>query len=151
MPSHIRRTPLQATPQQAYDYLTQPARWHEWHTASLGTEPAAPASLPAGATFVEHIRTAGFRRRLQWRVVAAQRPDYWEAAASMEDGSRVRLRYDFAADGAGTCFTRQLDYTVAPLWLRAVDTVIGRFRIRRESAVALQRLQQHFERLAAGG
>ena len=144
MPSHTSRTPLDATPQQAYDYLSMPACWHEWHAASLGTIPDARASLGKDATFDENIRTAGFRRRLHWRVVDAQRPDYWEATALMDDGSRVRLRYDFAADAGGTIFTRTLDYAVKPLWLRAVDALFGRLRIRRETAVALDQLQRHF-------
>ncbi len=144
MPIHISHTVLTATPQHAYDYLTMPSCWHEWHAASLGTNPDARVSLPAGATFEENIRTAGFRRRLQWRVIHAQRPQRWEAAATMDDGSRVRLRYDFAADSSGTVFTRTLDYAVQPLWLRAVDALFGRFRIRRESAVALAALQRRF-------
>lgn len=146
MPIHISHTPLATTPQHAYDYLTMPACWHEWHAASLGTIPDTRVSQPAGATFEENIRTAGFRRRLHWRVIDAQRPERWEAAATMDDGSRVRLRYDFTADGNGTVFTRTLDYAVQPLWLRAVDVLFGRFRIRRESAVALSALQQRFVR-----
>ncbi|HSX62745.1 MAG TPA: SRPBCC family protein [Tahibacter sp.] len=144
MPIHVSHTPLAATPEQAYDYLTIPACWHEWHAASLGTRPDTPVPLIHGATFEEDIRTAGFRRRLQWRVIASQRPHHWEALAAMDDGSRVRLRYDFAADGSGTRFTRTLDYDVKPLWLRAIDAVFGRFRIRRESAAALSALQRRF-------
>ena len=144
MPRHTSQTLLAATPQQAYDYLTVPACWHEWHAASLGTVPDARISQPAGATFEENIRTAGFRRRLHWRVVAAVRPLHWEGEARMADGSRVGLRYDFAASAEGTVFTRTLDYSVQPLWLRLVDALFGRFRIRRETAVALRRLQQRF-------
>jgi hypothetical protein len=146
MPSHTSHTPLRTTTQDAYDYLTVPACWHEWHAASLGTVPDTRLSQPAGATFEENIRTAGFRRRLHWRVVDARRPEYWEAAATMDDGSSVRLRYDFAADGDRTLFTRTLDYSVKPAWLRLIDAVFGRFRIRRESATALKKLQQRFER-----
>lgn len=144
MPTHTSHTLLATTPQQAYDYLTMPACWHEWHAASLGTIPDTPAALGKDAAFEENIRTAGFRRRLHWRVTDAQRPAYWQATASMADGSRVRLRYEFAADGSGTLFTRTLDYAVQPLWLRAVDAVIGRWRIRRETALALGKLQQRF-------
>lgn len=146
MPSHTSHSPLTTTPQDAYDYLTIPACWHEWHPASLGTVPDERRSQPAGATFEERIRAAGFRRRLRWRVVAAQRPDFWEGAATMDDGSTVRLRYDFATDGDRTIFTRTLDYTIAPLWLRIVDALFGRFRIRRESAAALRRLQRRLAR-----
>ncbi|WP_257386060.1 SRPBCC family protein [Tahibacter caeni] len=146
MPSQTSRILLAATTGQAYDYLTTPSRWHEWHAASLGTVPDAPVSLAAGATFEENIRAAGFRRRLRWQVVAAQRPVHWEAVATMDDGSRLRLRYDFAADGEGTTFTRMLDYALHPRWLRVVDLVFGRRRIRRETAAALQALQAHFAR-----
>jgi len=148
MPIHTSHTPLRATPDQAYDYLTIAACWHEWHAASLGTVPDARISQPAGARFEERIRTAGFTRRLQWEVIEAQRPHAWEALATMVDGSRVRLRYDFAADGDGTRFTRTLDYTLRPLWLRVVEAVFGRWRIRRESAVALAALQHRFSGVA---
>lgn len=155
MPSQSCRTRLAATPEQAYDYLSTPARWHEWHAASLGTVPDAPRSLPAGATFEENIRAAGFRRRLRWQVVAAQRPAHWEAVATMDDGSGLRLRYDFAAaaagDGDGTQFTRTLDYTLRPLWLRVVDAVFGHRRIRRETAAAMLALQRQFAQRAPPG
>ena len=144
MPTHTSQTLLATTPQQAYDYLTVPACWHEWHAASLGTVPDNRISQPPGATFEENIRTAGFRRRLHWRVIAAQRPLYWEGEAHMADGSRVRLRYDFAASGEATVFTRTLEYSVKPLWLRLVDAVFGRSRIRRETETALRKLQQRF-------
>lgn len=145
MPCHTSLTQLAAAPTDAYDYLTVPACWHEWHAASLGTLPDTRVSQPEGATFEENIRTAGFRRRLRWRVVAAKRPEYWEAVATMDDGSQVRLRYEFAAADRGTLFTRVLDYTIRPLWLRAIDAVFGRFRVRRESVTALQKLQRRFE------
>ena len=145
MPLHTSHTALKATPQEAFDYLTTPACWHEWHAASLGTVPDRRVPQGQGATFDENIRTAGFHRRLHWRVIAAQRPHYWEALATMNDGSGVRLRYDFAASSEGTVFTRTLDYSVKPLWLRVIDAVFGRFRIRVESAIALRKLQGYFE------
>ncbi|WP_386066422.1 SRPBCC family protein [Tahibacter sp. UC22_41] len=150
MPSHTCRTLLAATPEQAYDYLSTPARWHEWHAASLGTEPDAPRSLESGASFEEDIRAAGFCRRLRWQVLAAQRPALWEAVATMDDGSRLRLRYDFAAAGGLTQFTRTLDYQLRPLWLRVIDAVAGGRRIRRETATAMRALQRHFAQRTPG-
>jgi hypothetical protein len=145
MPSHVSHTLLKASPQDAFDYLTTPACWHEWHAASLGTVPDLRVPQAEGALFEESIRTAGYRRRLHWRVIVAQRPYSWEAQARMRDGSAVRLRYDFAASAEGTMFSRTLDYSVKPLWLRLIDALLGRFRIRREGRVALRKLQRHFE------
>ncbi|UXI65819.1 SRPBCC family protein [Tahibacter amnicola] len=151
MPLHTSRTLLKATPQDAFDYLTTPACWHEWHPASVGTEPDTRVPQPKGAAFEENIRTAGFRRRLSWRVVEVRRPFLWEAVATINDGSSVCLRYEFAPDNGGTAFTRTLQYTVKPLWLRLIDTVIGRFRIRMETTSALRRLQQRFEQALVAG
>lgn len=39
MTSQTTHTILRTTPDAAYDYLTRPALWHEWHHSSLGTEP----------------------------------------------------------------------------------------------------------------
>ena len=39
MTSQTTHTILRTKPDAAYDYLTRPALWHEWHHSSLGTEP----------------------------------------------------------------------------------------------------------------
>jgi len=146
MTSQTTHTILRATPEAAYDYLTRPALWHEWHHSSLGTEPHARESLKTGDVFKEDIRTVGIRKSLQWRVLAAQPARRWEAAATMDDGSSAHLTYEFAAIREGTRFTRTLSYTVKPWSLRLLNGTLGWLKVRLESRQALRRLQQHFVR-----
>ncbi len=144
MTRHVTVTQLAASPQAAYDYLSRPARWREWHHSSLGAQEHALESLPTGAKFEEDIRTVGFTRHLRWQVLEARPGERWEAMASMEDGSTVRLLYEFAAQAGGTRFTRTLEYAVVPLGLRLLNATVGALKVRLESRQALQRLQQHF-------
>jgi|CXWL01.1.fsa_nt_gi hypothetical protein len=139
--THIR---LEATfavaPHALYDYVTRPARWHEWHPASLGAEEHALESLSAGARFEEDIVSSGFRRRLRWQVVDSRPGARWEAHATMGDGSGVRLLYEFVADGSGTRFTRTLDYEVKPVLLRLLNDLLLWRRVRAESRRAMANL-----------
>lgn len=144
MTKHVSVTQLSATPQVAYDYLTRPARWREWHHSSLGAQAHAMESMPAGAKFEENIRTVGFTRHLRWQVLQAIPHERWEAAGTMDDGSTVRLLYEFAPRDGGTAFTRTLDYTVAPLALRVLNATVGALKVRLESRQALRRLQAYF-------
>lgn len=135
---------LAAPPAQVYDYVTRPARWKEWHPASLGTPGQGDASLAAGAAFEEDIRAAGIRRHLRWQVLDSQPGVRWAARAVMGDGSTVHLLYEFSAAGDGTQFTRTLDYRIKPLLLRLANDWILWRRVRRESGRALANLARRF-------
>jgi uncharacterized protein YndB with AHSA1/START domain len=141
---------IPAPPAQVYDYVTRPARWKQWHPSSLGADAHADASLPAGATFEEDIRSAGFTRHLRWQVLDSQPARRWEASAVMGDGSTVRLLYEFAADGDGTAFTRTLDYEIRPALLRALNDLVMWRKVRRESGRALANLAARFAAPARG-
>jgi len=146
MSARTTHTILRATPEVAYDYLTRPARWREWHHSSLGTEAHAAQRMQRGDRFTENIRTVGIRKELHWHVLDAQPAKRWEAAATMSDGSSAHLTYEFTATSEGTCFRRTLAYTVKPLPLRLLNWSVGWLKVRLESRQALRLLQQHFDR-----
>ena len=146
MTTHTTQTVLRAAPEIVYDDLTRPARWREWHHASLGTEAHAGASMRVGDHFREQIRSVGIRKQLTWRVLEADPPRRWIAAATMADGSTVDLRYEFAPVPEGTRFTRTLGYTLRPWSLRLLSATIGWAKVRIESRQALRCLQRRFER-----
>ncbi len=135
---------ITATPQAVYDYVTRPARWKQWHPASLGAQDHADASLTKGATFEEDIRSAGFTRHLRWNVLDSQPAKRWEAHAVMTDGSSVQLLYEFAADGKGTRFTRTLNYQIKPALLRWANDLVMWRKVRRESIKAMANLAARF-------
>jgi len=135
---------ITAAPAAVYDYVTRPARWKQWHPASLGAQTHADASLSQGARFEEDIRSAGFTRHLRWQVLDSQPAKRWEAQALMNDGSSVHLLYEFAADGDGTRFTRTLHYAIKPLLLRWANDLLMWRKVRRESGTAMANLARKF-------
>lgn len=144
MSGHQTETLLATTPEAAFDYLTRPALWHEWHHSSLWAEPHAAEPMRAGDTFREHIRALGIRKELHWRVLQAEVAREWRAEASMADGSQVWLHYRFEPDPAGTRFTRTLDYALRPWPLRLLNLSVGWLKLRRDTRRALSQLQARF-------
>lgn len=145
MTTRTTQTVLRTTVDAAYDELTRPARWREWHHASLGTEAHTAEPMRAGDRFREQIKSVGIRKELHWQVLQAEPPHRWEAVATMADGSSARLCYEFATIPEGTRFTRTLSYTLKPWSLRLLNWTIGWLKIRLESRQALRNLQQRFE------
>lgn len=138
---------IAAPPARVYDYVTRPARWKEWHASSLAVQDAGDESLVAGRRFEEDVSAAGRQRHLQWMVEESRPGQRWRASAYMDDGSTVRLTYDLEPSGAGTRFTRTLEYVLAPRFLRWLNDAFLWKRVERESAAALEALRQ---RLAEG-
>ena len=135
---------IPAAPAAVYDYVTRPLRWKEWHHSSLAVQEVADESLVAGRRFEEDVDAAGRRCHLQWMVEESRAGQRWRASAYMEDGSTVRLTYEFEAAGAGTRFTRTLEYVLAPVVLRWVNDLFLWRRVERESQAALERLRGRF-------
>lgn len=135
---------IPAPPATVYDYVTRPLRWKEWHPSSLAVQEVGDESLVAGRRFEEDVEAGGRRRHLAWMVEESRGGQRWRASAYMEDGSTVRLTYDFEAAGAGTRFTRTLEYVLAPVLLRWINDAFLWKRVQRESQAALERLREHF-------
>lgn len=133
-----------ASTQAVYDYVTRPARWKEWHPASLGAQEHAAESLAAGARFEEDILSAGIKRHLRWTVEEAEPGVRWAASAVMDDGSTVHLLYRFEGRNTGMNFTRTLRYHVKPLHLRIVNALFMWRKVQAESRLALSNLTRHF-------
>ena len=133
-----------ASTQAVYDYVTRPARWKEWHPASLGAQEHAAESLAAGARFEEDILSAGIKRHLRLTVEEAEPGVRWAASAVMDDGSTVHLLYRFEGRNTGMNFTRTLRYHVKPLHLRIVNALFMWRKVQAESRLALSNLTRHF-------
>ncbi|HET8730899.1 MAG TPA: SRPBCC family protein [Moraxellaceae bacterium] len=135
---------IPAAPAVVYDYVTRPLRWKEWHSSSLEVQDVTDESLVAGRRFEEDVEAGGRRRHLQWMVEESRPGERWRASAYMEDGSTVRLTYEFATAGAGTRFTRTLEYVLAPTFLRWMNDLFLWKRVEKESQAALDRLRGRF-------
>ena len=141
---------INCSPEQVYDYVTQPWRWHEWHPSSVSAEAAVPV-LHEGDTFDEVIclrplspLPPSMLRQTHYRVVTAQRPLAFEVQGETDDGG-LRIRYDLSAHGnSATQFRRQLVYHVSGP-VRLIEPLLLYPRMKHLSAVALANLKQSLE------
>lgn len=153
MPTMTHTIDVTCSPQQMFDYISQPWRWHEWHPNSTGASQAS-RPLSVGDGFVEDfaIRPVPFlpltlHRKLHYRVISARPPEAWEIKATMEGGGAdIHFRYRFEPTAAGARFTRTLDYTIhGPMKLLA--PLIRRANTRN-SELAMAALKQRADALA---
>ena len=137
------------TPQQVFDYVTQPWRWHEWHPSSQGATASAEV-MSAGETFDEVIRLQPLsplpltiRRQTHYRVDEAQPGVCWQVTGEA-NGGKLTIRYQFSDNGqGGTRFFRRLSYEVkGPL--RLFDRLLYP-RMCQLSRVALANLKEKLE------
>ncbi|MFO0945779.1 MAG: SRPBCC family protein [Planctomycetota bacterium] len=140
---HIAREPA-----AVFAYVTVPSRWHEWHPAS---ERASEQDRPLiqGDTFTESASLRPLyplpivlRCQLKYKVTACSPPYLWEVLGE-SDAIEVRIRYELA-EGRETHFRRRLTYRVKG-WLRILEPILVRPKMRRQSAQALQNLKHQLE------
>lgn len=136
-------------PQQVYDYVTQPWRWHEWHPSSQSAV-SDVAVLTVGDTFDEVIRLQpisplplNIRRQTHYRVVLADPGVTFEVRGETGDGG-LTIHYDLMAQGDTTLFRRTLDYEVRGI-MTLIEPVLLYPRMKRLSAVALANLKARLE------
>jgi len=137
------------SPQQVFDYVTQPWRWHEWHPSSQGATASAEV-MTVGETFDEVIRLQPLsplpltvRRQTHYRVDEAQPGVCWQVTGEA-NGGQLTIRYQFNDDGhGGTHFFRRLSYEVTGP-LRLLDPLLYP-RMCELSRVALANLKNKLE------
>lgn len=136
------------SPQQVFDYVTQPWRWHEWHPSSLSAE-ATSERLEVGSGFDERIEVqplAPFppriERAVRYEVLQSEPPLLWVTRGEMRSGW-LQIRYSLKMSSEGTRFHRRLEFDVSGP-LRLLRPALIR-RQRTVSALALQQLKQRLE------
>ncbi|WP_300634041.1 SRPBCC family protein [Pseudomonas sp.] len=129
---------IQAPIETVYNYVTQPDRWHEWHSTSLGVDTGTRGSLPVGTRFTEIIDLLGIRVPMSYRVQIARCPSEFRTAFTSLalDGA---THYFLQAQQGGTLFKRVLTYETE-LQLAALHKSMIEL-----SALALDQLKQRLE------
>lgn len=101
--THSESIPIDATPQQVWDVVTDIARTGEWSPICKSCWWDHPATGPeVGAVFHGRNESAGRVWETQSRVIAADEPHEF---AWMVNGNAVRWSYTIAADGDGATLT----------------------------------------------
>jgi uncharacterized protein YndB with AHSA1/START domain len=137
---HIRR-PIA----DVFAYATTPANWPQWHPASLAVSGAADHSLVCGEQVTEDFQVHGRRGRALWTVKECEAPHCWVIEGYTGRNGRATIVYRFQEREKGTLFERELQYSRPGLWFCLSDMLLGRRRMRAQSAKALERLKKVLE------
>lgn len=132
-----------------YDYVTTPASWPRWHPSSEGVSGDADHSLLVGEQVTEAFFVAGRRGTVVWTVAERVRPTLWviDGTITTGVGGGGRITYRFTSRGGGTYFAREFVYAMPNLLLAALDALVLRRRVTKESERALVKLRE----VLAGG
>jgi len=97
-------------PAEAFDYVSDVRRHHEWSPKPYRIEGLADGPLAGGSRFTSFGWIPGDKdHRNEVEVTALQRPTRFELT-SHERGETFVNRFDVQADGAGSSITRTVDW-----------------------------------------
>jgi uncharacterized protein YndB with AHSA1/START domain len=131
--------------EQVFDFITTPAKWPQWHPASVSVGRNADHSLRQGEKVTEDISVVGRRGQVTWLVRERSAPRRWVIDGNGKDGGRATLTYTLTPHPDGTNFEHELVYTMPNPLLAVLDWLIIRSRMRADSTQALQRLKRLLE------
>jgi len=130
---------------EVFMHVTTPCNWPHWHPASLAVSGATDHSLECGEQVTEDFQVGGRRAQALWTVKECEVPRRWVIEGHTARGGRATIVYRFSENENGTLFERELRYSMAGLWLRLTDALLGGRRMRGHSAEALERLKKVLE------
>ncbi len=139
---------IQTPIERAFDYVTTPGNWPQWHPSSLGVSGATDHSLEPGEQVTEEFRVAGRRGRVVWTVRERKAPRRWVIDGWVEGGGSGTIIYALTPHLEGTTFERDFVYAMPNPLLAVLDWLVLRRRVEAESTEALRRLKGVLERRA---
>ncbi|BBB63014.1 hypothetical protein UNDKW_4741 [Undibacterium sp. KW1] len=146
MATHIYNAiEIQRPVRQVFDYACSPTHWPDWHPPSLKLYMDHAGIATSGTRFEEDVRAGGRTGHLVWTVTECQDLQRWTGQATVDNGARLTVSYQFSAAPAGTLFERHLHYDLPNPLLNILNFLILRRRIAEESALSLRQLQAVLE------
>ncbi len=142
MTTHIYNAiEIQRPIRQVFDYACTPTHWPEWHPSSLTLYSDKPGIASTGMQFEEDVRAGGRTGHLAWTVTECVDQQRWTGQATVDNGARLTVSYQFSETAAGTLFERHLHYELPNYFLKMLNLLVLRRRIAAESALSLRQLQ----------
>jgi hypothetical protein len=151
-------TLLAATPEEVYDFVSNPHNWPKLYRGSAGVQSEIRLPVQVGDTWSETVAVGeDFSCRSTWTLITAVRPRKWvfqqvNGIGAAPDGSGgvdgiTTISYTFAPAGDGTLFHRSIHCemphgTVIPeplLLARANPANIEHYQLGVERAILTER------------
>lgn len=138
---------IAAPPERVFAYATAPVNWPRWHPQSRAVSGVVDRTPEPGEKTIEDFEIAGRKGRATWTSIAVDPPRRWELAGRGEDGGGAHIVYTLAPTARGTRFERELIYRGPNLLFTFFDVLEIRAVMRRDSAIAVERLERAIEAL----
>lgn len=140
---------IQRSPQDVFDFVSQPWLWHQWHPNSKSAK-SHVEFLQQFDEFDEVIELQPLKplplrltRQTHYRVEESIPAERWQVRGESSDGW-LELRYRFRADESGTYFVRDLTFELTGI-SRFLMPFLHR-QMLRVSELALQNLKTILEK-----
>jgi uncharacterized membrane protein len=140
-----RHTHIAASPKEVYDIVMNPRCLADWVTIHHHLEDAAAGPLRKGSQLTQHLKLAGKRFRVDWRVIENDPCEHvvWEGRGPVASKARVEYRFDPNDGGTDFSYVNEYDLPGGALG-RVAERAVSRVT-QRELEGSLQRLKQLVE------
>src|SRR5918912_4600387 len=101
---------IDATPEQVWAVLANPATWNDWVEMHQGFVGEAPSQFGPGGSFVQRVRVLGMPADVKWNIVGLQEPTRLEFQGTGPMGITLRARYGIEPKGPASTVTGSWEF-----------------------------------------
>jgi hypothetical protein len=108
---------IDATPEQVWAVLANPATWGEWVEIHQGFAGEAPGQFVPGGAFVQRVRVMGMPGDVRWTVTGLQEPVRLELEGVGPMGIGLRAEYSIEQRGSSSTVAGVMDFKGAAVMM----------------------------------
>jgi hypothetical protein len=108
---------IDATPEQVWAVLANPATWGDWVEIHQGFVGEAPSGFAPGGAFVQRVRVMGMPADVRWTITGLQEPVRLELEGAGPMGIGLRAEYRVDQRTKGSTVTAHMDFKGAAVMM----------------------------------
>jgi carbon monoxide dehydrogenase subunit G len=108
---------IDATPEQVWAVLANPATWGDWVEIHQGFVGEAPSGFAPGGAFVQRVRVMGMPADVRWTITGLQEPVRLELEGAGPMGIGLRAEYRVDQRSKGSTVTAHMDFKGAAVMM----------------------------------
>ena len=118
---------INATPQQVWAVLANPASWGDWVELHQGFAGEAPTQFVPGGAFVQRVRVLNTPADVRWTVVGLQEPVRLEFEGGGPMGIALRAEYTIEDRGSRSTVVAHMEFKGAAVTMvgAQLETEVG--------------------------
>src|SRR5437763_11526987 len=108
---------IDATPEQVWAVLANPATWGDWVEIHQGFVGEAPSGFAPGGAFVQRVRVLGMPADVRWTIVGLQEPIRLELQGTGPMGINLRAEYRVEDKAGSSTVTAYMEFKGAAVMM----------------------------------